>query len=206
MPRSPRLDVPHLPQHLVVRGNNRTDLFHEDWERTVFLNYVAEALERASCALHAYVLMSNHVHLLATGGDCGSLSSFVHVVGTRFARFINRKRGRTGTLFEGRFRSSLVSDERYLLSCMRYIEMNPVRAGLARHPGEYGWSSYAQNASGLPAGLLTPHSTYVAIAADPPERGAAYRALFETEMAPELIEQIRACARYNRCLGDRLGL
>ena len=116
MARLPRIDVPGLPQHLIVRGNNRTNLFVDDADRWLFLRYLEEALKESGCELHAYVLMSNHVHLLATGVEYGALSMMMQSVGRRFARFVNVRHERTGGLFEGRFRSSLVQSERYLLT------------------------------------------------------------------------------------------
>jgi REP-associated tyrosine transposase len=138
MPRLPRID---LPQHLVVRGNNRGAMFRDDADRIIFLGYLEEALDACACDLHAYALMDNHVHLLATGHALGELSEVMQRVGRKFARVVNLRWGRTGTLFEGRFRSSLVDSEAYLFTCMTYIELNPVRAGIAAAPdGAARWA------------------------------------------------------------------
>src|SRR5690349_8843778 len=120
MARLPRIDVPGVPQHLIVRGNNRSTLFRDDADRCVFLQLLERALDDCVCDLHAYVLMDNHVHLLATGNASGELSEMMQRIGRKFARLVNLRWDRTGTLFEGRFRSSLVDSENYLLTCMRY--------------------------------------------------------------------------------------
>jgi putative transposase len=204
MARLPRIDVPGLPQHLWIRGNNRSILFTDDMDRSVFLKYLAEALGETACALHAYVLMTNHVHLLATGYGALDLSSMMHVTGTRFARVINRRRERTGTLFEGRFKSSLVQTERYFLTCMRYIEENPVRAGLAGRPADFHWSSHGQNATGEPRGLVTPHPEYLRLSPDASARGDCYRALFQDRLPEHELAFIRESAMRCRVLGDEV--
>jgi putative transposase len=202
MARPPRIDIAGMPQHLVVRGNNRCDLFVDDHDRMLFLKYLQEAIAVTACEIHAYVLMTNHVHLLASPTQSGGLSRMVQAVGRRFSRYANRRQQRTGTLFEGRFRASLVQTERYFLACMRYIELNPVRAGLAKHPAELGWSSYPQNASGLPSGIISPHPEYLRLGPGAESRGAAYRALCEEALPQEVVAQIRASASTSALLGD----
>jgi putative transposase len=201
MPRQPRIDVPGLPQHLVVRGNNRAPCFVDDRDRWIFLRYLGEALLTRDCELHAYVLMGNHVHLLATGLLEGSLSLCMQDTGRRFVRYFNAVHGRSGGLFEGRFRSSIVDSDRYLLACMRYIEMNPVRAGLARTPGEYPWSSYCANASTRVEFPLTAHPAFEELGTDPAGRAQAYRKLFETPLADAQMKAIRESLAMNRALG-----
>jgi putative transposase len=201
MARLPRIDIPGVPQHLIVRGNNRATLFRDDADRCIFLRFLEEALDTCVCELHAYVLMSNHVHLLATGHLPGELSELMQRVGRKFARLVNIRWSRTGTLFEGRFRSSLVDSEAYLLTCMRYIELNPVRGGIVRHPKEYGWSSYRQNAGGEPGTLLRPHDLYTRLASAPGERGAVYRDLVESGVSDEDLFRIRTSAAKCRALG-----
>ena len=202
MARLPRIDVPGVPQHLIIRGNNRSTLFRDDADRCVFLHEVEKALQACACDLHAYVLMTNHVHLLATGHLAGELSEMMQRVGRKFARLVNLRWSRTGTLFEGRFRSSLIQSEAYLFTCMRYVELNPVRAGMVRHPKEYGWSSYRQNAGGQPAELLTPHGLYLQLGATPEARGTAYRALVASGISDEELERIRVCVAKCRALGS----
>jgi putative transposase len=202
MARLPRIDVPGVPQHLIVRGNNRATLFQDDADRCIYLQFLEEALDSCACELHAYVLMSNHVHLLATGHLHGELSELMQRVGRKFARLMNIRWSRTGTLFEGRFHSSLVDSEAYLLTCMRYIELNPVRAGIVRHAKEFGWSSYRQNASGDPRGLLKSHDLYVRLGATSGERARAYRDLVELGVGEEDLTRIRTSAAKCRALGS----
>jgi putative transposase len=201
MARLPRIDIPGIPQHLIVRGNNRSLMFRDDADRCIFLGFLDRALADCACELHAYVLMSNHVHMLATGHVPGELSELMQKVGRKFARLMNLRWGRTGTMFEGRFRSSLVDSEAYLLTCMRYIELNPVRAGIVRHAGEFPWSSYASNAGGEPNGLLVPHPLYLGLGRTPPDRGAAYRGLVAAGVADDDLSRIRESAAKCRALG-----
>ena len=202
MARLPRIDVPGIPQHLIVRGNNRSVLFRDDADRCIFLDLLEKSLEACACELHAYALMTNHVHLLATGHVAGDLSEMMQRIGRKFARLVNIRWNRTGTLFEGRFRSSLVQSESYLLTCMRYIELNPVRAGIVRHPKEYGWSSYRQNAGGDPAEPLTPHDLYIRLGRTPAERSGAYRALVDSGVTEDELARIRAGLAKCRALGS----
>jgi len=202
MPRSPRIDVPGLPQHLIARGNNRSALFFHPRDRLTFLGYLADACADSGCDVHAFVLMTNHVHLLATGNAKGSISSMMQDIGRRYAQYVNSAYERTGTLYEGRFKSSLVETSGYFLACMRYIELNPVRAGLVRTPGEHPWSSFGQNASGEPTGLVKPHSEYLQLGSDPRARGAAYLRLFEETIDERTLTQIRESAQMNRALGS----
>lgn len=201
MARLPRIDVPGIPQHLIVRGNNRSLMFRDDADRCIFFGFLDRALAECACEIHAYVLMPNHVHLLATGHLAGELSELMQRVGRKFARLMNLRWGRTGTLFEGRFRSSLVDSEAYLFTCMRYIELNPVRAGIVSHPGDFSWSSYSSNASGSPNGILVPHTLYRGLGTTPQERGAAYRGLVDQGISDEDLSRIRESAAKCRALG-----
>lgn len=137
MARLPRLNLPNVPQHIVQRGNNRQAIFFHEDDYGVYLEYLREALLKNACKLYAFVLMTNHVHLLVLGESAGGTSGLMQSVGRRYVRYINAAYQRSGALFEGRFKSSLVDSERYLLTCMRYIELNPVRAGMVGDPGEY---------------------------------------------------------------------
>lgn len=137
MSRAPRFHLSGVPQHIIVRGNNRADLFRTDFDRAVFLRDLLRSAARHECQLHAFVLMTNHVHLLATGPQEGRISRMMQALGRRYAQYANRTHGRTGTLFEGRFKSSLVDSDRYLLTCMRYIESNPVRAAMVPDAASY---------------------------------------------------------------------
>jgi putative transposase len=197
MARLPRIDVPDLPRRLMIRGNNRSLLFQDDSDRWVFMRQLAFASSTYGCSIHAYVLMSNHVHLLATGHERGSVSRMMQSIGRRYARFVNARHGRTGTLFEGRFKSSLVESDRYFLTCMRYIESNPVRAGMAPDPGACAWSSFRANASGAPGAPLVAHGTYLGLADDGIRRGEAYKRLFDHEIPDADLEAIRTSLHKN---------
>jgi putative transposase len=143
MPRPPRIDIPGLPVHVIQRGVNRAACFVGDVDRRYYLKLLAKSAARRHCAIHAYVLMTNHVHLLVTPSERGALGALMQDLGRSYVRVINAIHGRTGTLWEGRFKSSVVDTERYFFTCQRYIELNPVRAQLVRHPMEYEWSSHS---------------------------------------------------------------
>ena len=201
MARQARIDVPGYPQHLVVRGNNRAPLFNNDSDRLFFLRFMQDALARSGPDLHAFALMSNHVHLLATGHRPGELSEFMHHLGSKFARLMNQRWGRTGTLFEGRFRSSLVESDSYLVTCMRYIDLNPARAGLVRHPGDYPWTSFRRNAGFEPLAPLVPHPAYLGLGDTIESRGRCYRELCESGLTTQDVACIRESVRKCRALG-----
>jgi putative transposase len=202
MARANRIDFPGLPQHIIVRGNDRNDIFFCDEDRLTFLKHLGDARTERDCDVHAFVLMTNHIHLLATASAPLGLSRMVQDVGRRYVKYVNARYQRTGTLYEGRFRSSLVETQFYFLVCMRYIEMNPVRAGMVAHPAEFPWSSYRQNASGDPAGLLTPHAEYLSLGGDADLRSAAYLRLFSETIDEELLTAIRVSARQGRAFGS----
>jgi putative transposase len=202
MPRRARLSVPGIPWHIIQRGNNRATCFHSDRDYLRYIDDLTEQSKRFDCAIHAYVLMSNHVHLLLTPRQHSSAALFMRNVGQRYAQYVNRVYQRTGTLWEGRFRSCLTQSERYVLACYRYIEMNPVRACIAHHPRDYRWSSYRANGIGRLDSLITPHPLYMALAHDDTARRAAYRALCGDGLEPDMIERIRAATHSNVVLGD----
>jgi len=201
MPRPTRIDLPGVPQHLVARGNNKTALFHDDVDRRVFLRYIEEAALACRCDVHAFVLMTNHVHLLATGHENGAISRMMQAIGRRYGRYANRAHGRTGTLFEGRFKGSLIDSDRYLFTCMRYIELNPVRAGMVRQPGEYDWSSFRHNAGVEHFSWLVPRGEYQSLGKDRSQRAGAYRALFAEPIADADLEALRCHARKGEAVG-----
>jgi putative transposase len=202
MPRQPRIFVDGLPVHVTVRGVDRQDIFFVDGDRTRFLAHLKEASERYGLAIHAYVLMSNHVHFLATPATCSSLPKAMQYIGRRYIAYFNRRNERTGTLWEGRHKSGPVACDFHFLACHRYIELNPVRAGLATFPGAFHWSSYAGNALGRPDALLTPHDQYSALGESLRDRCAAYRSLFEEAIPPEIMEVLRACSQRGWPIGD----
>jgi putative transposase len=191
-----------LPQHVVVRGNDRSDIFFCDDDRLAFLKLLGEARRERECEIHAFVLMRNHVHLLATGVAPFAISRMMQDIGRAYVKRINSRYERTGTLYEGRFKSSLVESHSYFLACMRYVEMNPVRAGLASHPSTFPWSSFGQNASGEPSGLITPHAEYLGLGRDAPARRRAYLQLFDVGASEQEVAAIRECAQQGRALGS----
>jgi len=177
-------------------------MFFSDKDRVVFLRHLGEACSDNRCGLHAFVLMTNHVHLLATGYSGGAISLTMRDVGRRYVQYFNGEYERTGTLYEGRFKSSLVETTRYFLTCMRYIELNPVRAGIVTHPADYSWSSFCQNASGDPSGLVVAHAEYLQLGANPRNRGEAYRRLFDEAIGDDQLAAIRNSAQKSRALGS----
>jgi len=203
MSRQARLDLPDLPQHVIQRGNDRIACFRDDVDRHRYLHALGEVATSSTCALHAYVLMTNHVHLLVTPSETGAVARLMQGLGRRYVAYFNRRHERTGTLWEGRYKSCLVDCDRYLLACYRYIELNPVRAGLTQHPRDYGWSSHRANSGTMKSPLLTPHPTYVALGATDEERFAAYRALFDMPVPVDLLEEIRRYTQQQRALGSR---
>ena len=203
MPRLPRNFVPGVPQHVIQRGNNRQAIFIGDDDRSRYLSYLAEAAARHLCAIHAYVLMNNHVHLLATPSHSDGLSRMMQGIGRRYVRYFNDLHERSGTLWEGRFRAALVDSERYLLTCMRYIELNPVRAGMASHPRHYRWSSYRHNARGETSALVTQHDVYLQLGTHRHERQVAYRALFDGQISDDELTMLRLSVERGEPLGTR---
>ena len=191
MPRRRRLLLADVPQHLIQRGNNRHATFFTSDDYRFYLERIADAAKKYECSVYAYVLMTNHVHLLASSALPSGLSLMMQHVGRCFVRYINRTYRRSGTLWEGRFKSSLIETETYFLRCCRYIECNPVRAGMVHGPGEYRWSSYGYHAFGTPDALLSGHETYMALGMTPEERESAYRALFRVELDDISLAEIR---------------
>lgn len=191
MARLPRIDIPGLPQHVVQRGADRAVCFRTDDDREVYLDLLARASAEYGCALHAYALMTNHVHLLVTPEERGGMSNMMWSLGSRYVRYFNDQHERTGTLWEGRFRSSVVDTGRYVMACYRYIELNPVRARIVDTPESYVWSSARCNALGDPDPLVTPHGTYLGMATDPCPRRDAYRQFLNQPIAADEVASIR---------------
>jgi len=148
MPRKPRFFVPEIPNHIIQRGNNKEAVFYEDEDYSAYKNILYESADKYGTKIHAYVLMTNPIHLLVTAGTADAISLMMQNIGRYYVLYINHKYKRTGTMWEGRFKSSLVDSDVYVLACMRYIEMNPVRANMVDSPHEYKWSSYRANALG----------------------------------------------------------
>lgn len=191
MARKPRFNLIGNPQHIIQRGNNRQATFFAEEDYRLYLDSLGEAAKKHDCSIHAYVLMTNHVHLLVTPGQPDSISRLMQSVGRRYVQYINYSYKRSGTLWEGRYKASLVQSEEYLLSCMRYIELNPVRADMVQRPEDYKWSSYRANAQGNQDELLTSHPEYERIGITPEARQSTYRALFNAHLDPQEIAEIR---------------
>lgn len=202
MPRTKRLDLPGVAQHVIQRGNDRQACFYRDADYLRYLQDLREAALKFGCLVHAYVLMTNHVHLLVTPQAEGAVGRMMQSVGRRYVRYVNDSLSRTGTLWEGRYKSSMVDSERYVLACYRYIELNPVRAGMVAGPDEYRWSSFAANAGGSCDPLLTPHGVYLRLAASAEERLGLYRALLSEAIPPEEVAAIRLYVQRQRALGS----
>lgn len=198
MPRQPRYFIPGIPQHVIQRGVDRQAVFFESDDYDLYLHSLDEAAKRYGCQIHAYVLMVNHTHLLVTPGSERTVPLVMQAMGRGYVQTLNKKYDRTGTLWQGRYKASLVQDDRYLLACHKYIELNPVRAGLVSSPGDYSYSSFAYNANGNFDSLLTPHNIYESLASTADERRAAYRELFVDTIAPEMLSTIRNTT--NACL------
>lgn len=201
MPRRTRVLLDGIPLHIVQRGHNRESCFFCDGDRRTYLNLLGDALAESDCALHAYVLMTNHVHLLVTPKRAEAVPGLFISLGRRYVQYINRRHERTGTLWDSRYRSSLVQEDAYLFACHRYIEMNPVRAGIAGDPAQYYWSSYRANGLGQLDVRVTPHPLYQDLGRSDRERQAAYRALFHAGLDPE-IDGIRLALRQSQPLGN----
>jgi putative transposase len=191
MPRKPRFNLPGIPQHVIQRGNNREPCFFSDADYRRYLDDLAAAAVKYQCQIHAYVLMTNHVHLLVTPLMEYGISQLMQALGRRYVRYVNERYERSGTLWEGRFKSSLIDSDQYLLICMRYIELNPVRARIVEHPGDYPWSSYRANATEQSDELIDEHPVFSALAVRPSLRKHAYRELFRHYLDGETIHQIR---------------
>lgn len=201
MARRERPRVAGFPVHIIQRGNNRQACFYAEADYWFFLRQMSELATRCRCEVHAYVFMTNHVHLLLTPALPEGTTLLMKLLGQRYVQYINRTYRRSGTLWDGRFRSSLVRDGRYVLACYRYIEMNPVRPGMVNHPAEYPWSSYASNAMGQTMPWLTPHGEYLALGSDDSKRQAAYRGLFDGAIDPQLLRDIRVSTHGGYALG-----
>ena len=201
MPRKPRIHLPGLPQHVIQRGNNREPCFYATSDYVSYLQTLGDALVQESCQLHAYVLMTNHVHLLVTPDVSYGISRLMQSVGHRYVKYINRTYHRTGTLWEGRYKASLIDSDAWLLTCMRYIEMNPVRAGMVDYPSAYRWSSYRANARGVNDPILISHELYRALGRDPAERQYAFRELFCSGLEAGEVHEIREMLNQELVLG-----
>jgi len=202
MARLPRFVIPGQPQHIILRGNNRSEIFCADADYRFYLEKLQLACDKHSCDIHAYVLMTNHVHLLITPHAEQSLPKAMQMLGRYYVQYYNTCYQRTGTLWEGRYKATLIDTETYLLTCMRYIELNPVRAGMVSHPSAYPWSSYHHNALGQPNGLVTPYLEYRRLGKTDQERQVAYRQLFKHHIPEKSLTEIREATNKAWVLGN----
>jgi putative transposase len=202
MPRRARIQIDNIPLHIVQRGHNREPCFFSADDYSGYLHWLGEALTEIECALHAYVLMTNHVHLLLTPRKAAAVPRLLMSLGRRYVQYVNRTYRRTGTLWDSRYKSSLVQAETYLLACQRYIEMNPVRAAMVEDPAHYRWTSYRSHALGQPNMRLTPHPLYLALGRSEHERQIAYRALFRPQLDRAAIDDIRLALNQSQPLGN----
>lgn len=203
MARLPRFVIPGQPQHVIQRGNDRQAIFRTDTDYSFYLEKLQEATEKHRCDVHAYVLMTNHVHLLVTPQTETSIGKTLQSIGRYYVQYFNHCYKRTGTLWEGRYKATLIDSESYLLTCMRYIELNPVRASnMANHPSEYPWSSYHCNAVGQEDMLVTPHREYRRLGSTPEARQSAYRQLFSTRIPKQTLDEIRESTNKAWALGS----
>lgn len=199
--RRARLRAPNTPWHVYQRGNNRGQCFVDDLDRERYLGLVSEASRKHSCAVHAFVLMKNHVHLLLTPTDEYGPSRMMKQVGERYVQYFNKRHERTGSLWEGRFKSNLVESESYLLTCQHYIECNPVRAFMVPHARDYEWSSYRVNAEGRASLIVTRHPLFQSLGRDDLERQRVYRGWFEGGIPDQELDLIRESLRGGFVLG-----
>lgn len=202
MPRRARVLLPGVALHLIQRGNNRSACFFADEDYLFYLEHLADQAKKHACAVHAWCLITNHVHLLLTPSRPESVGLLMKGLGQRYVQYINRTYHRSGTLWEGRFRSCLLQEESYLRACYQYIEMNPVRAGMVAHPAEYRWSSYRANAQAEHSTWIRPHALYQALGAGNGSVAQAYRELFRYQLEPGLVVQIRSTTNGGYALGS----
>ena len=201
MPRKPRFVLPGVLQHVIQRGDNREPCFYSEDDYVRYLDTMQQAAALNQVVVHAYVLMTNHVHLLVTPAQTYSIAHMMQDTGKKYVRYINTRYKRSGSLWEGRYKASVIDSEYYLLTCMRYIEMNPIRAGMFAHPGEYRWSSYHSNAGLKHNPLLTKHPIYIRLGEDIEQQQYAYRELFSHDIEKKELHAVREALNQELVLG-----
>jgi putative transposase len=201
MPRAARCVIAGLPLHIVQRGINRNDCFFSNADYLTYLRFLRAFSAEFDCPVHAYCLMTNHVHLLLTPGAHDACARFMKKLGQCYVQYVNHNLGRSGTLWEGRFHSCMVSSDEYVLACYRYVELNPVHAGMVAAPSDYRWSSYRVNAQGEDDGWLRAHPSYEALSEQIPLRRSVYRDLCASAPPTKLIEEIRKATRRGAVAG-----
>lgn len=202
MPRRARLAIAGVPWHIIQRGNNRSACFFAEQDYLYYLYLLKEQSYKHGCAIHAYCLMKNHVHLLLTPSEASAPSMMMKHLGQCYVQYINRTYQRSGTLWKGRFKSCLAQNENYAMHCYRYIELNSVRAHMTGHPEDYRWSSFSCNGGGLETDLLIPHPSYLSLGENALQRQRAYRSKVEAGVTEELLKSIRSATNGNFALGS----
>jgi putative transposase len=200
MPRRHRLVLPGVPLHVIQRGHDRQSCFLVEDDYRKFLNWLELHSRAAQAKVHAYVLMTNHVHVLLSVVDVRSLAYLMKSTTQDYSQYFNHRYRRCGAVWQGRYKSCVVQSEDYFLACQRYIELNPVRAGMVEYPGNYRWSSYRCNAEGRGDAVVTPHQLYQRLGTTPAARREAYLGLFREQMADAAIERIRSAINAERTL------
>jgi len=201
MPSKPRFNLTGVPQHIIQRGNNREPCFYSADDYRHYLDDLKYSALKNRCRIHAYVLMTSHVHLLVTPMIEGGISQMMQALDRRYVKYFNETHNRSGTLWDGCFKSSLIDSDIYLLTCMCYIELNPVRANMVSHPGEYKWSSYQQNAQECTDTFIRVHPIYKTLGETEDERRYVYRELFQRHLDNDVIHQIRDALNHELVLG-----
>jgi len=203
MPRGPRLLIRDIPYHVIQRGNNKIPIFLKDEDYLFFLEILREAENKHPCFIYSYCLMTNHFHLLIEPkGREDNVSLLVKLLGARYVRYVNKKYNRPGTLWEGRFKSSLIDRESYFLACLYYIEMNPVRAGMVRLPEFYNWSSYRIRAFGEKSSILDLDHWYNSLGVNSEDRQAKYRQFFKDTVPKSKLDLLREMTNKNGVAGS----
>lgn len=201
MPRRRRFCPAGFPVHVIQRGHNRQICFTSDADIAAYAHWLAEGARKYHVAIHGWVFMTNHIHLLLMPESDRAISLLMQYLGRLYVRYFNYTYSRSGSLFEDRFKSSLVQDDLYLLNCLRYIELNPVRAGMVTDPGHYRWSSYSMHGLGNQIAMLTPHPLYISLGNCQATRMKRYRELISTALGADVIAKIRHCANKGHILG-----
>ena len=202
MARLPRLYVPGCANHLIQRGNNRQDCFVDSLDRRMYLRYLKEAADKFHVDIHSFVLMTNHSHFLVTPEGATGCGQMMQSLGRRYVGYFNNRYSRTGTLWEGRYKSTLVDSDHYFFAVSRYIELNPVRAGMVSDPGLHQWSSFHFHGLGLPNDLITPHPLYLALGSTPKDRSSKYQRLFSHPLDLKTLSEIRSATNKAWALGS----
>lgn len=202
MARQLRLSLAGYPHHIIQRGNNRQVIFMEVRDRQFFLDLLEEHSRQFGVAIHSYVLMDNHIHVLATPTTTDAVPGMMQAVGRRYVRYFNDRYHRTGTLWEGRYKSTLVQSESYLLTCMAYMDLNPVRAGMVAQPADYAWSSHCHYTGQRIDKLITPHTLAWELGNTPFAREAAYASLVQGGLGHLAQTALTDSVIYGWALGD----